>query len=360
MFCSCFSRTRRRFGSSSNPGSPVAPASSRLFCASVAAQKNAAGMAALQELRGEIKAPIWRLAFPGKQSPPESSTISLRFCASMIPFIHLGPVEVPTFGLMVAAAMVVAYYVLRADMARRGLAPKDSPTAEIFIAIPCLVGIAGAKIYHVLESPRELFANPIGLLFSRYGLAWFGGLIAGFAAFIWLARWYKIPLLEMFDAGSPAAALGYGIGRIGCLLSGDGDYGKPTSLPWGMSFPNGLVPTTQRVHPTPIYELIVACVIAWVLWRLGARQIAARARAENAKRQKSRLDAGATRALRAGVVFAAYLVLTGVARFLVEFIRINPRSFFGLTNAQAASALSVIAGAALWWHVARGGKADSA
>ncbi len=230
------------------------------------------------------------------------------------------------------------------------------------------MGIAGAKIYHVLETPRELFANPIGLLFSRYGLAWFGGLIAGFAAFVWLAKWYKIPLLEMFDAGSPAAALGYGIGRIGCLLSGDGDYGKPTSLPWGMSFPNGLVPTTQRVHPTPIYELIVACVIAWVLWRLGARQIwhAAKRGPSTARPGASRKDkdpgrsaqddgaAGGAPWLRAGGVFAAYLVLTGAARFLVEFIRINPRSFFGLTNAQAASAVSVIAGAALWWHVARG------
>ncbi len=321
----------------------------------------------------------------------------------MIPFIHLGPVEIPTFGLMVAAAMVAAYYVLRADMARRGLAPKDSPTAEVFIAIPCLVGIAGAKLYHVFETPRELFANPIGLLFSRYGLAWFGGLIAGFAAFIWLARWYKIPLLEMFDAGSPAAALGYGIGRIGCLLSGDGDYGKPTSLPWGMSFPDGLVPTTQRVHPTPIYELIVACAIAWLLWRLGTRQIAARAArrgdaslrvgssdvGKEAKTLRSQAGQDANQSasgliaarpgepvrqtavashrtphdgalLGMGGVFAAYLVLTGAARFLVEFIRINPRSFFGLTNAQAASALSVIAGAALWWHVARGGRSNVA
>ena len=240
---------------------------------------------------------------------------------------------------------------------------KDSPTAEIFVAIPCLVGIVGAKPYHVLETPHELFENPLGLLFSRYGLAWFGGLIAGFATFIWLARWYKIPLLEMFDAGSPAAALGYGIGRIGCLLSGDGDYGKPTSLPWGMSFPNGLVPTTDRVHPTPIYELIVACAIAWVLWRMGTRQIAARAArgsAENAKKQNRRQDGGATSASRMGGVFAAYLVLTGAARFLVEFIRINPRSFFGLTNAQAASAVSVIAGAALWWHVARRGRSNVA
>jgi phosphatidylglycerol---prolipoprotein diacylglyceryl transferase len=263
------------------------------------------------------------------------------------PFIHIGPVAIPTFGLMVAAAMVAAYYVLRADMGRRSLAPKDSPLAEMFIAVPCLCGIVGAKLYHVLESPRELLADPMGELLSRYGLAWFGGLIAGFAAFVWLARVKRIPLLEMLDAGSPAAALGYGIGRIGCLLSGDGDYGKPTSWPspWGMAFPNGTVPTTEtcvqhgwpancRVYPTPIYELIVACIIAWILWRIGARFLP--------KRPASR-----------GLVFAAYLVLTGVARFLVEFIRINPRSFFGLTNAQAASLLSLVVGVALWLTISR-------
>ncbi|MGD1210699.1 MAG: prolipoprotein diacylglyceryl transferase [Candidatus Acidiferrales bacterium] len=247
----------------------------------------------------------------------------------MMPFIHLGPVLIPTFGLMVAVAMLAAYYVLRADLARRGLAPKDSPTAEMLIAVPCLAGIVGAKLYHVLETPRELFADPVGQLLSRYGLAWFGGLIAGFAVFVWIARRQKIPLLDAFDAGSPAAALGYGIGRIGCLLSGDGDYGVPTSLPWGMSFPHGLVPTTERVHPTPIYEFIVACLIAWLLWRMGARR------------------------LKSGAVFAAYLVLTGVARFLVEFIRINPRSFLGMTNAQAASLVSIVAGVALWWWTSR-------
>jgi phosphatidylglycerol---prolipoprotein diacylglyceryl transferase len=265
-------------------------------------------------------------------------TVRVKDWRLVYPFIHIGPVAVPTFGLMVAVAMVAAYYVLRADMARRGLAPRDSPLAEMFIAVPCLAGIVGAKLYHVLESPRELLADPLGELLSRYGLAWFGGLIAGFAAFIWLARAKKISLLEMLDAGSPAAALGYGVGRIGCLLSGDGDYGKPTSLPWGMSFPHGLVPTTQRVQPTPIYECIVACLIAWILWRLGGRFLG--------PRPASR-----------GLVFAAYLVLTGVARFLVEFIRINPRSFFGLTNAQAASLLSIVAGVALWLAISRRSRA---
>ena len=91
-----------------------------------------------------------------------------------------------------------------------------------------------------------------------------------------------------------------------------------------MSFPNGLVPTTERVHPTPIYEFLAAMVIGYILWRVGARSI------------------GGLRP--AGEVFAFYLILTGFARFLVEFIRINPRSFFGLTNAQAASVASVLAG----------------
>ncbi len=263
----------------------------------------------------------------------------------VIPFLHIGWLAIPTFGLMVATAMIAAYYVLRADLARRGIAPVTSGLAEAFIAIPCLAGIVGAKMYHVLESPRELWDHPLGEIFSQFGFAWFGGMIAGMAAFAWVARRHRVALLAALDAGSAAAALGYGIGRIGCFLSGDGDYGIPTSLPWGMSFPNGLVPTDQRVHPTPIYELIVACAIAWALWRMGARAVSASHGAALPLSKAAGLKTGAT---KPGEVFAAYLVLTGVARFLVEFIRINPRSFLGMSNAQAASLASVIAGAALW------------
>jgi phosphatidylglycerol:prolipoprotein diacylglycerol transferase len=256
----------------------------------------------------------------------------------MIPFLHIGQHPIPTFGLMVACAMLAAYFVLRADLARRGIADIKSGEAETLIAAPCLAGFVGAKLYHLLESPAEFLANPLQLLLSPYGFAWFGGLLAGFAMFAWVA-WFlakrsttagkKLSLLTVFDAGSPAAALGYGIGRIGCFLSGDGDYGTPTSLPWGMSFPNGLVPTIERVHPTPTYELIVACAIAWFLWRMG--------------------NPSAEHQHRPGQVFAAYLVFTGAARFLVEFIRINPRSFLGMSNAQTAAILSVIAGMCLWW-----------
>jgi phosphatidylglycerol---prolipoprotein diacylglyceryl transferase len=276
----------------------------------------------------------------------------------VIPFLHIGSFAIPTFGLMVACSMIAAYFVLRADLVRRGIASKDSGEAEALISFPCLAGFVGAKLYHLLESAAEFFADPLHLLFSPYGFAWFGGLLAGFATFAFVA-WritrhnatvgHPVSLLTIFDAGSPAAALGYGIGRIGCLLSGDGDYGIPTSLPWGMSFPNGLVPTVERVHPTPLYEFIAACAIAGCLWKLGAPDHAGVGETEPAAQDA--VPAASSR--RPGEVFAAYLVLTGLARFLVEFIRINPRTFLGMSNAQTAAALSIIVGAFLWIWVRR-------
>lgn len=272
----------------------------------------------------------------------------------MMPFIHIGPVTLASYGLCVGIAMLISYFVLAKDMQRRAI---HAP-ADLMVAVPCIAGLVGAKLYHVLETPRDLFADP-KILISQYGFAWFGGFLGGFIAFVLLARHYRIPLLEIFDAASPAAALGYGIGRIGCLISGDGDYGIPTSLPWGMSFPHGLVPTTQRVHPTPIYELIVAIFIFWWLWKLGGRQTrvattaetasGAKVRDQSTQKQLKRSAAGKNVWPPRGEVFAQYLILTGAARFLVEFIRINPRSFFGMTNAQAAALGSIIIGAALMW-----------
>lgn len=241
----------------------------------------------------------------------------------MIPYLHIGPLAVPTFGLMVATGLFVASYLLQADFRRRGIAAD----AFLIIGIAGLAGIVGARLYHVLESPAELFADPWPLLISRFGFAWFGGFLGGFAALLILARREKISVLTFLDACSPAACVGYAIGRIGCFLSGDGDYGIPTSLPWGMSFPNGVVPTTERVHPTPLYEFFAWILIAYVLWRIGARFL---------RERKPR-----------GWVFCLYLILTGVARFLVEIIRLNPRSFWGMSNAQAASVASVLAGVVL-------------
>jgi phosphatidylglycerol:prolipoprotein diacylglycerol transferase len=242
----------------------------------------------------------------------------------LYPFIHIGPLTLGSYGLMVAIGLICAFFILRADFARRGV----SADAEAIIGITGLAGLVGSRLYHLLESPAEFFADPWPQLFSTMGFAFVGAIIGGFLALVLLAKRFRMSPLLMLDAASPAAAMGYGIGRIGCLISGDGDYGIPTSLPWGMSLPNGIVPTTERVHPTPIYEFLVAILIFWILWRLGAR--AMKTRATN------------------GTIFAAYLVLTGIARYLVEIIRINPRSFYGLSNAQAASVVSVLAGGALF------------
>lgn len=256
---------------------------------------------------------------------------------------------------MVWLAFFCAYFLLNADLRRRKL-PGDALNIILLLVV---AGLAGSKLYHLLERPAEFFANPIGLFFSSYGFAWFGGFLGGLAVLLWLAHHYRVPILTFLDACSPAAALGYAIGRLGCLLSGDGDYGIATNLPWGMAFPpleagcrvqhfvcliHGSLEASYgttvglatnaivRVHPTPIYEFIVGALIAWFLWWRGAQRL----------RDKA----------PAGEILAEYLALTGLARLLVEFIRINPRSAFGLlTNAQVVSLLSMAAGVALMFVV---------
>jgi len=261
---------------------------------------------------------------------------------------------------MVAIGLLVAAYILQADFNRRRqhldafrarqsgdegflrrfVRQSHNDEGFLIIGIAGIAGLLGAKIYHALQDPSTWKAE----LFSRYGFAWFGGFLGGFLALVYLARLFGIPMLEFMDLCSPAASVGYAIGRIGCLLSGDGDYGIPTMLPWGMSFPwPATVPTTGpwdpqghsgvcnkfglpencTVHPTPIYEFLIWLLIAAVLWQIGKKTLSGEA---------------------PGKIFCAYLILTGVARFLIEFIRINPRSFFGMSNAQTASLVSIAVG----------------
>src|SRR5580698_7827203 len=237
----------------------------------------------------------------------------------MYPFIHIGRFSIGTFGIMLWLAAVCACWVLHRNFRRW----KIDADAIGIVAISTVIGVIGAKLWHVLETPQLLMQDPAGLLFDRAGFAWFGGLVAGIIALLWQGRSTGLSKLGMLDLAAPAAAVGYGVGRIGCLTSGDGDYGIPTSLPWGVSFPQGLVPTVQRVHPTPIYELIAALLIAWYLW------------------QRGKVDRPV------GMITGEYLVWSGLARFLVEFVRINPRIYFGMSNAQVASIGSMVAGVVL-------------
>ena len=239
----------------------------------------------------------------------------------MYPYINIGRFSIGTFGIMLWLAAVCACWVLHRNFRRW----KIDADAIGIVAISTVAGVIGAKLWHVFEDPLTLIHSPLAVIFDRAGFAWFGGLVAGILALLWQGRSYGIGRVAMLDLATSCAAAGYGVGRLGCLTSGDGDYGVPTSLPWGMSFPHGLVPTNQRVHPTPIYELIAALLIAWILWRRGSPE----------------------RPKPTGQLTGEYLILTGLARFLVEFIRINPKLYWGMSNAQVASLGSVVVGVGL-------------
>ncbi len=240
----------------------------------------------------------------------------------MLPFIHIWHFTLPTFGIMLVLAAFSAGGLLERNLGRYQI----QADAIGIIAIATISGEVGAKLWHVLQDPATLIAHPAVLL-DRSGVAWFGGLTGGVLALLWQARSAGLRGRTMLDLCAPSAALGYGIGRIGCFTSGDGDYGKASNLPWAMSFPHGIDPVNYPVHPTAHYECFVAICIAVYLWRRSAP---------------------ANGLLRhAGQLTGEYLVLSGVARFLVEFIRINPPIYGGLSNAQVASLGSVVAGVGL-------------
>jgi phosphatidylglycerol:prolipoprotein diacylglycerol transferase len=209
------------------------------------------------------------------------------------------------------------WLVFRTAFSRRSLPLQDADRAMIVITI---AGIIGSHAYHLLQRSTAPLGAPLDTWLGFGGYAWYGGVFAGAAALVLVAKKVKVPTLEMMDLASPAAALGYAIGRLGCLFAGDGDYGVPTTLPWGMSFPNGTQPTTEYVHPTPLYESVFSFGLFLYLWRLESRDPAI------------------------GRAFANYLILSGSARFLVEFLRINPKSFLGLTNAQLITLFCITAG----------------
>jgi phosphatidylglycerol---prolipoprotein diacylglyceryl transferase len=234
----------------------------------------------------------------------------------MQPELHLGPLTLQTFGIMFSLAFVAAG-ALVARRLQEIRKPVDWAYEIAFAAL--LGGFIGARLYYMAQHWDDVRHDFFGSVFSGEGLVWYGGAIGGaLAVFIW--AWYRGFLtLALLDVAAPALALGYAIGRIGCQLSGDGDYGKASSLPWAMSYPDGTVPTTDSVHPTPVYETLAMGAVAWFLWR----------------RRNS---------MRPGGLFALYLVLAGGERFLVEFLRRNDRVVAGLTVAQLIALGMVVAG----------------
>jgi phosphatidylglycerol---prolipoprotein diacylglyceryl transferase len=224
--------------------------------------------------------------------------------------------DITSFGVMVAIGALVGLNVFGRELRRRQFS-EDAVNAAVG---GVLGGLVGAKVIWSLEFAGS--APFSDLLFSRGGLSWFGGFSGGLAVGLWLLRRYRVPLITGLAAASPALAVGHAIGRIGCFLVGD-DYGKPTSLPWGISFPEGLPPTTVPVHPTQLYETAALALLAVMLFRLSR--------------------AGASDRL----ILGTYLGGAGAIRFLIEFVRVNAPVAGPLSLAQLWSLALISAGAIL-------------
>jgi phosphatidylglycerol:prolipoprotein diacylglycerol transferase len=256
----------------------------------------------------------------------------------MIPSIHFGPLVLWSYGLMMGIGLSLGYLFGEADFKRRGV------PIPMGVFLPCMAiaGLIGAKLDHALVVQwHTLRQNPFTFDWVASfwgGYTWFGGVLGGVAASILLARLYKTPILRVLDV-APVASLGLACGRMGCFLAGDGDYGIPTSLPWGISFPHGIVPTTLRVHPTPLYEITWALILFAILWRRGRAEVYARS--------------------WQGSQLALYLFWTGLCRFFVEFLSRNAKVFAGLTEAQLVGIVFIFAAAALMIFHRFSGESDA-
>jgi phosphatidylglycerol---prolipoprotein diacylglyceryl transferase len=231
--------------------------------------------------------------------------------------------SVKTFGLFFALNFA-AWGLLAGRRLRELGRPVDWAYEMVTVAL--VGGLVGARGYWLVQNHEGL---GFGDVFGGSGLIWYGGLAGGVVAVVIWARWRGFLTLDLLDIAGPCLALGYAVGRIGCQLAGDGDYGKAWDGPWAMGYEHGTVPTAPgvTVHPTPIYETLSMGLVAFVLWRLRDR-------------------------VRPGVLFALYLVFAGSERFLVEFVRRNTDVALGLTAAQLESLALLIAGA-VWLGVVR-------
>ncbi len=243
----------------------------------------------------------------------------------------VGPFTIYSYGMMLAIGFITASYFFTTELKRKRI---DHHIGGNVTLLAVIFGIIGSKIHYLIEHWDRFLLDPtIGL--SPGGLTFYGGLVLAFAVNYWYIKYRKkVDVFKAMDAVAPALILGYGIARLGCHLAGDGDYGLPTELPWGTDYSRGtyppsvaflqlpevsnqyaggIVPDTTPLHPTPVYEFLASTVIFLFLWRIRKRTAPA------------------------GMLFMFYLAAATIERFIIEFIRINPRIILGLTEAQLIS-----------------------
>lgn len=209
--------------------------------------------------------------------------------------LRIGSFVISSFGLMVALAFLAGYWIASLEFKRKKLA--DKLLGNILL-LSMLGGIGGAKLMYIFENVplSDFISSPFTHIFSRGGLTFYGGFIGAVLLFWILTIKNKVSFFKVMDAITPALAIGHSIGRVGCFLVGD-DYGIKSDVPWAVAFPKGLPPTTDPVHPTQVYEVILMGLIFFVLWKL---------------RKRDTPD---------GWLFSILIILAGIERFLIEFIR---------------------------------------
>jgi phosphatidylglycerol:prolipoprotein diacylglycerol transferase len=235
--------------------------------------------------------------------------------------------QIQSYGVSKAVAALVGAFILGRRFTRLGY---DKDTAYSLVVWATVWGFVAAKVYFLIDNWSHFDLHMLG----GSGFVWYGGLIGGVLAVLVITRRRGLPLGTVAGAMAMPLSVAYGIGRIGCFLAGDGTYGKPTDLPWGMAFPNGAVPVNVPVHPAQLYEAAAAFLIALALWVLQDR-------------------------IAPIAVFGSYLVMSGLSRILVELVRINNPVLLGLTEAQLFGLASIIGGLVLIARARRVGQADS-
>jgi len=226
--------------------------------------------------------------------------------------LRLGPLTLPTYGVLMAAAFLVALQVARRHAQQDGIDPES--LTGLFIVI-LIFGIGGAKLTLYLVDWRYYLAHPGAILASwRSAGVYYGGFVAAALASLWYVRKHALPLGIVADAIAPSVALAQSIGRLGCFAAGC-CYGLPTQHPWAVTFTDPQaaaitgVPLGIPRHPTQLYMSLDALVLFGVLLLV--------------RRWKRR------RALSDGVVFWSYVLLYSCGRFALEFLRGDPRGAFG-------------------------------
>lgn len=241
---------------------------------------------------------------------------------------QIGPITVYSFGVMMAVGFYFGSLVSAKEYERRGGSGEALWNMLVWVF---LLGLASSRVLSIFNNPAAFLEAPLVEIFAGSGFVWYGGFLGGALTAWVLGRRNDVSFTTLADCCAPGLAIGQAFGRLGCHISGDGDWGSPTTLPWGYAYTNGIAPWGHPegvvVHPTPLYEAAAYFALFALLWKWRERNPPL------------------------GSLFAAYLVGNGFSRFLVEFIRVEPRLLFDLTQAQLIGAGMTVVGLAWLWRL---------